>query len=545
MTTVKSKPIPLNGNGIKVFKFLIKFEVYNSKTINHKTMKKIILTYLLFQIFSFSFAQFIKIEPTGITPAQGGGIDRMTTPDRTAPAFQNAQNTGKLVYDIDKGHLYLWNGTSWFQLLDTGLDSISSVEKGASNATNSSEFGFSVAVKGNWAVIGAPGTNTNEGEAYIFKRTADGWEEQKKLRESLVNSTVDAGARFGHSVDIDIITSGGAEYPVIVVGAINQDLTGKAFVFRYADICTLANCEVLDWRYEAILAHPSPAIDDFFGVSVAISQNRIIVGAPLDDPIIGGSAQTNLGSACIYQATSTGTQPNATFTWTIQGSSGGQASLFNSLNGANGDSFGTTVDIDNDVVVVGSPNWSTNNGRVDMYKLISSAWTLIKSFTNANLDDVDATSYIGRSVALSGLILVIGVPGENATYDNVGAIQVVKNNTSAWSAASAFTASEVLCPYQVLNGQFGASVGIAGGYIIAGTPHLNATTPTAITSLGLVAAFRTSDLGHIKITTPYRTIGREFGEAVAIDAAGTFVIGESIDSSTWPGKVHFGNASGY
>jgi FG-GAP repeat len=478
----------------------------------------------------------------------GGGsnsIDRLTTVARTTPSYQNNQNKGKIVFDVDKGHLYVWEGDRWRRILDDLFDSIAIIAAQPTNSALADRFGNAVAIKGDWAVVGAVGANSSEGEAYVYQRVADGWVQVKKLREDLINATVDAGAKFGAAVDIDILSG----YPVIVVGAIEQDGgVGKAFVFRYRDIDPTA-AVVLDWAYETILAHPSPAVNDNFGESVAISGNRIIVGARLDDPIIGGSPQTDFGSACVYHATQTGSQPTATFAWAIQGSTNSQATFFNSASGGTGDNFGWDVDIEGDYAVVSSPNWASNNGRVDMYKFSGGTWSLLRSFIIAQFPTTDIGSKIGYSLSLSGAVLVLGVPGEDyGAVVDVGAILVLTNASTTWTNVSAVTSVEINNPYagsgNEATSQFGWSVDMNSNYIIVGSPFYDVTTPV-VTDIGLATAYKYPSVAPIKIDLPKRTTGYEFGRSVSISDDGTFVIGEPKNIGTWKGTVHFGNASDY
>ena len=69
----------------------------------------------------------------------------------------------------------------------------------AKDSAEGDNFGMSVSIDGKFAIIGAPGNDdggNNAGSAYIFKRDADGWKEQTKL----IGKDVEAGNGFGNSV---------------------------------------------------------------------------------------------------------------------------------------------------------------------------------------------------------------------------------------------------------------------------------------------------------------------------------------------------------
>ena len=94
------------------------------------------------------------------------------------------------------------------------------------NGTASDVFGNSVAVDGDTAVIGAPQADGNvggTGAAFVFLRSAGVWTEQAKLTAS----DADALDDFGRSVSVSGDTA--------VVGAVGDDdngnLSGSAYVF--------------------------------------------------------------------------------------------------------------------------------------------------------------------------------------------------------------------------------------------------------------------------------------------------------------------------
>ncbi len=97
----------------------------------------------------------------------------------------------------------------------------------ASDAAENDEFGKSVSISGDWAIVGAPlyddGDSVNSGSAYIFKRDPDSgiWTEEIKL----ISSDTAAGDRFGFSVSISGVTA--------IVGAhYDGSNSGSAYIFQ-------------------------------------------------------------------------------------------------------------------------------------------------------------------------------------------------------------------------------------------------------------------------------------------------------------------------
>jgi len=203
----------------------------------------------------------------------------------------------------------------------------------ASDAEVADRFGWSVAVSGDTAVVGArheDAGGTRAGAAYIYQRDqggADNWGEVKKL----LASDAQAGDVFGHTVTVSGNTA--------VVGALGEDTagfsTGAAYLFQRnqggAD----------NWgEVKKLLASDGQASDDF-GWSVAVSDDTAVIGAPFEDP---GSAQA--GSVYIFQRD--------------EGGSGnwGEVTKLTASDAQDNDFFGDSVAISGDTVVVGAPGAS-------------------------------------------------------------------------------------------------------------------------------------------------------------------------------------------
>jgi len=105
----------------------------------------------------------------------------------------------------------------------------------ADDGSFTDEFGFSVAVSGDTAVVGAlfanPNGHDNQGEAYVFARTDAAWSQQARLVSDGV-----AGDEFGIGIDISGDTAVvGAEF-----GATDGEWRGAAYVFSSRSPAALA-----------------------------------------------------------------------------------------------------------------------------------------------------------------------------------------------------------------------------------------------------------------------------------------------------------------
>jgi hypothetical protein len=155
----------------------------------------------------------------------------------------------------------------------------------AEDSTDCDHFGEKVAVEGDTAVVGAPvyravaEVGAAAGAAYVFTRNGNEWTEQAKLEadERIV------GAKFGSSVSVSGET--------IIVGAPleeeNENVQGSAYVFT-------GNSGA--WNQQARLLDTDPAAGSFFGISVDLSGDIAVVGAPFGNPAQGSRS----GAAYVF-----------------------------------------------------------------------------------------------------------------------------------------------------------------------------------------------------------------------------------------------------
>ena len=202
----------------------------------------------------------------------------------------------------------------------------------ASDGVGSDLFGNSVAISGNSVIVGALlddiGSNTNRGSAYIFTRSGTTWTEQRKL----LAADGAAGDFFGQSVGISDNTA--------IVGAHYHDVNGKpnqgaAYIFVRSGT-TWSD----EQKISAVDGSPG---GNFFGYSVAISGDMVIVGASLEDVALFD----NRGAAHVFTRSGTA--------WTRQ------YRLF-AADGAANDNLGISVAMESSVWLAGAPDGNNRRG---------------------------------------------------------------------------------------------------------------------------------------------------------------------------------------
>jgi hypothetical protein len=281
-------------------------------------------------------------------------------------------------------------------------------------------FGVSAAIDGSRAIIGASGSLGATGAAYVFD-TATG---QELLKLTASNGRF--GDIFGYSVDIDRNTA--------IVGAPRNSLVvnGKAYLY---DIPTGQEKFVLE-------APPTPfTVANSFGLSVALSGDRAIIGAPVfkdfDNPTGAGAAyvyDVNTGQELFRLTTSDGLDANwfggsvaicgdlaivaatgAVHEGLVTGAAylfdmttGGQIAKLVADDAAAESGFGSTVAINHNFAMIGAHRDGSESGAAYLFDLTTHKQVL-KLFAS---DTGDGHNF-GLPVSMTETHAVIGAYGAN------------------------------------------------------------------------------------------------------------------------------------
>jgi hypothetical protein len=192
-----------------------------------------------------------------------------------------------------------YNGNEWISLTTSngppeswGLEPFDQMYTNqkliADDGTDEDEFGYSVSISGDYAIIGVPqqdiGSTLYHGSAYIFYRNGNNW-----IQQSKIIAEDGGGGFFGSSVGIS------GRYAV--VGRPEEQISGNnsqgsAYIYYRTG---------KTWTQQAKIIASDGKENDHFGWSVGISNDYIIVGTPYDD-IDMYSAQ---GSAYLFHRSGT------------------------------------------------------------------------------------------------------------------------------------------------------------------------------------------------------------------------------------------------
>jgi hypothetical protein len=295
-------------------------------------------------------------------------------------------------------------------------------------------FGSYVAISGDTAVVGAygdrVGTNINQGSAYVFVRTGTSWALQQKL-------TVADGAAndyLGRAVAISGDT--------IVVGSSAADsLTnidqGAAYVFLRSGST---------WAQQAKLVAGDGAATDYFGDSVAIAGDTVVVGATED-------------------ATGTNVQQGSAYVFTRSGTAWSQQAKLTAGDGTAFDYFGFSVAVDANTAVIGTlQDVGANFQQGSAYVFVRSGttWTQQQKLLAA---DGAANDSFGNSVFLLGDTLMLGAAGDtNGANLRQGSAYVFNRTGTTWAQSQKLVAAD-----GTADDSFGAGVAFTQNAAVVGS----------------------------------------------------------------------------
>jgi hypothetical protein len=411
-------------------------------------------------------------------------------------------------------------------------------------------FGNSVAISGDAVIIigawgqsyDASGANpvSFAGAAYVYSRVTIAWSQDQKITDTILpaSRTDLISAGFGSTIAISedgLTMVVGAPYDDTDSGGANTiPDAGAAFVYIKSGGVWVLQQKLVGTGTNYRVA------GDFFGTSVAISGDTVIIGAFGQDYDAGGAnLVTNAGAAYVFT--------RSLGVWSQE-----QKLVGTGTNGrVASDLFGTSVAISGDTVIMGAygqdydagagaANFITNAGAAYVFTRSLGVWSQEQKLVGTGTNGRVANDYFGNSVAISGDTVVIGAYTQS--YDAGGA-----NLVSSAGAAYVFTRSlGVWSPEQklvgtgtngrVANDYFGIRVAISGNTIIIGAygQAYDASGANPISNAGAAYVF-TRSLGVwsqeqklVGTGTNGRVAGDSFGASVAISenvAADGYTIG--------------------
>ncbi len=394
----------------------------------------------------------------------------------------------------------------------------------ADDRTYDDYFPSDVAISGNYAIVGVyhesqsvdeGGFISEAGAAYIFRFDGSGWVQMQKLTAPVRI----AEDHFGYSVDIC------GNYAI--VGAPWKDDTdtdygeGVAFIYYF---------DGSSWVLQDKLFSDDRLVGDHFGYSVAMTDDRAVIGAPYKDLIVSPS-DTILQAGTAYVFSRSGTN------WTQTGQVAASDAGYD-------DRMGIRVAIDGSYIVASTPyedhdadslNYEVSAGAAYVYYHGATGW---QEQAKLVASDRDMSDYFGYSIDIEGSHIVVGAYMEDHDADGAnkvekaGSAYIFTHGTGGWSETQKIVASE-----RWASDFFGCAVSIDDNLLIVGARGEDHDTLAAnyIPGAGAAYIFRNNGgvwLEQEKITESYRREDDAFGTDVAIsgDVAIIGAPGNDLDS---------------
>ena len=421
-------------------------------------------------------------------------------------------------------------------------------------------FGAAVAVDGDTAIVGAQNHDHNgvnfTGSAYIFVPATPPEVQEAKLEAPEFTPGETDNDRLGWSVDISGDTA--------IVGS------------RYdSDVASGAGAAQLfvrngtTWTPKQKLTASDGSAFNYFGLSVAISGDTAVVGAPS----AGGSPFVNRGGAAYvftrtgdtwsqvqiltagtrvsfaqfgtsvgidgntivvgaFQDHDSGVATGAAYVFTRAGGSWTEQAKLTGSAGVAGDLFGVDIDVSGDSVLVGAggrQGGPGQSGQAYVFDRTGSNWSetaILIAGDAANRD------FYGRSVGISGDTAVVGAQLGTDGVSNSGSAYVFSRSGGIWSEVTELTASDANS-----SSSFGSTVAISGEIIVAGAK--NALESGSRNGAAYVYVPSNDNwIEHSKLTAEDGVAGDQFGYSVgvsgdtAITGAVYAHVGGGIDNGT-------------
>ncbi len=361
------------------------------------------------------------------------------------------------------------------------------------NPGNGNHFGNSVGLSGDTAVVGAPMDDvecSDCGAAYVFSRNQGGVDAWSQIGTLTPSVTVEAG-NFGEAVGISCDTA--------VVGVPLADVSGADA--GVATVFVRNESSADDWDEVQVLTGPDVVAGDHFGESVAISCDRLAVGAT--DHQVGGDT---VGAVYLFER-----NQGSADAW-------GWIATLTADPGQDGSDFGCSVAMEGDVVLVGAcaaTVVSAGAGAAYVFERNFGGMDSWDQRTKISLTSGQPGAAFGSSVSIDGSTAVIGAPGVTGGQGAVFVVERNQGGANGWGQVVQLSASD-----PESDGGFGTSVAISGNLVVVGGPRSNVSGYDE----GEVYVFERNDGGVadgwdevFKISSGSPANEDHWGSAVALD----------------------------
>lgn len=449
------------------------------------------------------------------------------------------------IADAGSSYVFTRSGVTWSQ----------QQRLTASDATADDQFGTSVSISGQTALVGSRFGNAlgnNAGGAYAFVRSGSTWSQQQKLASPSDPTGDDYGTAVAVSGDTawvgaprddpQGVSDAGTAYrfersgatwgvgaPLVSFGGAEGDLCGRA-----TGASSLVLAVACDQSDLAVKNGGAVYIWDRSGVQVTPRQTLL---PPNATPGVGFGSALSVDDGALAAAETANLSNAAVHVYRRQGS--GAWLLEQSIAGPGpGTAFGSSVAIDEGLLAVGAAtalNGGVATGAVHLFRKVGAVW--IPEATVFPPDGAAGDAFgVAVDVDAAQDLLVVGAMFHGGA--NAGAAYVYQRLAGTWTFQGSLSGA---------NGGFGRSVAIGGALVAVGAPDQSVSG----SAQGAVRVFSVSTLSLLAELSPNDLqAGDKFGYAMALDGdllvAGAFAqtalqgaayVFERTGATTWAQRL--------
>jgi hypothetical protein len=339
-------------------------------------------------------------------------------------------------------------------------------------------FGSAIGVSGDTVVVGGDPTYSNTRAAYVYLKTAQGWVDTLPVAALVLPAQVNT---FFAPLAIDGDT--------VVVGIPSNDSGYPSYAYMYVK----PPGGWKDMKPTATLT-PSDSLDGYFGMSVSISGNTIVVG--------DSGYESTVGAGYVYVKPSDG--------WADMTETGKLTASDGLLN----DELGISASISGSTIALGAPQRYGGTGKAYIFVEPAAGWTNMTQTAELTVAGAQGSAEIGSSIAVSGNTALVGA----TTIFGDGSAYIFEKPASGWANT---TETATLLPGDgAQTSYFATAIGLSGKIAIVGALRR---------SIGVMAAeggiyvFEEPNGGWKNLSSVTVLTGSDaryysfFGESVAID----------------------------
>ncbi len=290
---------------------------------------------------------------------------------------------------------------------------------------------------------------------------------------------------------------------MIVVGAESHEVgsnpnQGAVYVFEK---------QGSSWTQTAELTASDGALDTGLGSSVAVSGNTIVAGASLRE------VETHAEQGTVYVFEKSGPD------WT-------QVAELTASDGAYDDKLGTSVAMEDGIIVAGAPNHKVGSnqhqGAAYVFEKPAGGWKDGTQTAELTASNGVAANELGTAVAIEGETIVAGAPNYRSDVTTAGSVYVFEKPAGGWKTGT--QTAELTASDGVVDDALGLSVAISGDTIVAGAPfHKTGSTHGAVYVFEKPPAGWKDGIQTAELTPSDGDEEHSFGFSVAMSQSTIFV----------------------